>query len=163
MKHLLKATTFPPLPSLLALLLLSGSLLPAAGTDPLADLLVRKGVISSEEASSLREQSQPALASLLVQKGIITRAEAESLARPEDQDEGKRLNVRSASTPDPGKAMTGNLPLKRDPAVTSSINLSLYGYVKLDAIYDSQRANNGNQARFVLPRSGQGDDDVFSL
>lgn len=163
MKRLLKLTRLPLLPIFLALLLLNGSQLPAADTAPLVDLLVRKGVISSEEASSLRGENEPALADLLVHKGIITRAEAENLARPEGPERKGRLNAKPASSTDAGKAMTGNLPLKRVPAVTSSIDLSLYGYVKLDAIYDSQRANNGNQARFVLPDSGQGDDDVFSL
>ncbi|MFO7724711.1 MAG: hypothetical protein R6V45_04095 [Oceanipulchritudo sp.] len=163
MKHLLMPGGLVPLSCLLAVLLLAGSQLPAADTDPLADLLVRKGVISSEEASSLKGESQPALAELLVRKGIITRTEAENLDRPNGPDEAGPLHTKPAASPDPGKAMTGNLPLKRDPVVTSSINLSLYGYVKLDAIYDSQRTNNGNQARFVLPESGQGDDDVFSL
>jgi len=51
-----------------------------------------------------------------------------------------------------------------DPvSVSSKYDLSLYGYVKLDASYDSQRTAAGNLMFFVLPeKSGQSDDE-FNL
>lgn len=51
-----------------------------------------------------------------------------------------------------------------DPVgVTSKYDLSLYGYVKLDASYDSQRTAAGNLMFFVLPEKSGHKDDEFNL
>ena len=63
--------------------------------------------------------------------------------------------------------MTGRIPkdleIAATPRVSSRFNLDLYGYVKLDAAYDSQRTNNGDVAFYAKPESGTGDDDSFSM
>ncbi len=46
--------------------------------------------------------------------------------------------------------------------VTSKYRVCLYGYVKLDASYDTQQVKDGNLAFFVLPDAG-GSDDAFNL
>ncbi len=47
--------------------------------------------------------------------------------------------------------------------VSSKYDLSIYGYVKLDASYDSQRTAAGNLMFFVLPEKDSGKDDEFNL
>lgn len=47
--------------------------------------------------------------------------------------------------------------------VTSKYKVKLYGYVKMDSSYDSQKVQNGNLAFWVLPKSVNGSDDEFSL
>lgn len=65
------------------------------------------------------------------------------------------------------KKVTGRTPVPVEtppgPKVSSRFDLSFYGYVKLDAAYDSQRTAVGDLAFFSLPDSGAGDDDGFSL
>ena len=48
--------------------------------------------------------------------------------------------------------------------VLSSLDLELYGYVKLDASYDTHEVNSGNFAVFVLPENGdRTNDDEFNI
>ncbi len=47
--------------------------------------------------------------------------------------------------------------------VQSKYDLSFYGYVKMDASYDTQRTDAGNLMRFVLPEGADGRDDEFNL
>jgi hypothetical protein len=41
--------------------------------------------------------------------------------------------------------------------------LKPYGYIKLDAIYDSQRVKNGELAYYVMPKEAGKDDDEFNM
>lgn len=48
-------------------------------------------------------------------------------------------------------------------AMQSAYQVTLYGYVKLDAAYDSQRTAAGNLMFFALPEGRDGRDDEFNL
>ena len=47
--------------------------------------------------------------------------------------------------------------------VKSKFEVSLYGYVKLDASYDTHRTHNGNLMFFVLPEGEAGKQDEFNM
>ena len=47
--------------------------------------------------------------------------------------------------------------------VLSSLDLEIYGYVKLDASYDTHEMNSGNFALFVLPEGQRTNDDEFNI
>ncbi|HAS81505.1 MAG TPA: hypothetical protein DCS43_02205 [Verrucomicrobia bacterium] len=47
--------------------------------------------------------------------------------------------------------------------VTSKYDVSLYGYIKLDAAYDSQRTFAGNLMYYVLPEGKDGGQDEFNM
>ena len=49
------------------------------------------------------------------------------------------------------------------PAVTSDYPMDIYGYLKLDAAFDTGGANNGNYLRWVDPDGVGRDDDQFSV
>lgn len=69
----------------------------------------------------------------------------------------------AAPRPTPAAAESAVPVLRAKPVSRSGLDLDFYGFVKLDAAYDSQRTVNGNLALYVLPESGNGDDDAFSL
>lgn len=52
---------------------------------------------------------------------------------------------------------------KEPVAVTSKFDVSLYGYVKVDAAYDTHRTASGNLMLFVLPYGEEGKKDEFNL
>lgn len=52
---------------------------------------------------------------------------------------------------------------KEPLAVTSMFEISLYGYVKVDAAYDTHRTAAGNLMFFVLPYGEEGKKDEFNL
>lgn len=52
---------------------------------------------------------------------------------------------------------------RQTPSVTSKFDLRLYGYVKLDLAYETQRTHFVDQGYFVKPNSGSGDDDALSF
>jgi len=54
---------------------------------------------------------------------------------------------------------TGSDPI----AVTSKFEVSIYGYVKVDAAYDTHHTSTGNLMFFVLPYSELGKQDEFNL
>ena len=47
--------------------------------------------------------------------------------------------------------------------VWSSLDIQIYGYLKLDAAYDDSRINNGNFAQWVTPEDRNDDDDQFNM
>jgi hypothetical protein len=47
--------------------------------------------------------------------------------------------------------------------VWSSLDVQIYGYLKLDAAYDGSRINNGNFAQWVTPENMNDDDDQFNM
>jgi hypothetical protein len=61
-----------------------------------------------------------------------------------------------ATTPEPDNEDTR-------PAVRGRYPMDLYGYIKLDAGYDTGGANTGNFVRWVDPDDGGRDDDQFSV
>jgi hypothetical protein len=47
--------------------------------------------------------------------------------------------------------------------VWSDLDIQLYGYLKLDAAYDTSRINNGNYAKWVEREDNNDDDDQFNM
>ena len=47
--------------------------------------------------------------------------------------------------------------------VWSSLDIQIYGYLKLDAAYDTSRTTNGNYAQWVDPENMNDDDDQFNM
>ena len=47
--------------------------------------------------------------------------------------------------------------------VWSSLDIQLYGYLKLDAAYDSSQVDNGNYAKWVEQENAKSDDDQFNM
>mgnify|MGYP001134588746 CR=1 FL=1 len=47
--------------------------------------------------------------------------------------------------------------------VWSDLDIQLYGYLKLDAAYDSSQTTNGNYAQWVDPENNNNDDDQFNM
>ena len=47
--------------------------------------------------------------------------------------------------------------------VWSSLDVQIYGYLKLDAAYDDSQINNGNFAQWVMPENRNDDDDQFNM
>jgi len=47
--------------------------------------------------------------------------------------------------------------------VKSSVDIEIYGYLKLDAAYDTQRTDVGDFARWVEHSSGRGHDDQYNM
>lgn len=136
----------------------------ATSTADLTDLLVSKGVITAEEAAALDMETTEAtsLTDLLVSKGVITREEASALPGGMETSRMARIDRYEAPSPNTSAGVTGRVP-PVPPSVTSKFALSIYGYAKLDAVFESRRTNAGDLAFFVLPESAQGDDDAFYL
>jgi hypothetical protein len=59
------------------------------------------------------------------------------------------------------KKSVGASPDKK--SVWSNLDIELYGYIKLDAAYDSARLNNGNYIKWVESGTYNGNDDQFSM
>ena len=47
--------------------------------------------------------------------------------------------------------------------VLSNLNIQLYGYLKLDAAYDTSRTDDGNFAKWVERENANRDDDQFNM
>lgn len=47
--------------------------------------------------------------------------------------------------------------------VWSNLDIQLYGYLKLDAVYDSSRIDNGNYAKWVERENSNSNDDQFNM
>ncbi len=52
---------------------------------------------------------------------------------------------------------------KEKPSVQTKYPVELYGYIKLDAAYDTARMDNGNFPRWVLSESTNDNDDEFNM
>lgn len=47
--------------------------------------------------------------------------------------------------------------------ILSNLDIQFYGYLKLDAAYDTSRINNGNYAKWVEPENNNDDDNQFNM
>jgi len=96
---------------------------------------------------------------------ICLAADSEDLAREnaelkrkvekldKDMEELRKIVIPQAET-------TGSQSPK---IVWSDLDIQLYGYLKLDAAYDSSRINNGNYAQWVEQENNNKDDDQFNM
>ncbi len=67
----------------------------------------------------------------------------------------KELGVRLDRLPEAARAAK--------PAMRSKYQVDLYGFIKLDAAYDTSRTSTGNFARWVLPEGVNNNDDQFNM
>jgi uncharacterized coiled-coil protein SlyX len=127
---------------------------------------------SSFAIASEREVSPEDLYALVTELQATVEAQQEQIASL--QETVTSLQQQQTAAPAPAgpepladKKVTGRTPVPVEappgPKVSSRFDLSFYGYVKLDAAYDSQRTAVGDLAFFSRPDSGAGDDDSFSL
>jgi len=58
---------------------------------------------------------------------------------------------------------TGSADTQAQKPVWSSLDIQLYGYLKLDAAYDSSRIDNGNYAKWVERENANSNDDQFNM
>lgn len=65
-------------------------------------------------------------------------------------------------TPKPVETKTPSLPEASKTTFLSKFPMQFYGYIKLDAAYDTHRGNNGNIFSFALPKKN-GSDDEFNM
>jgi hypothetical protein len=61
-----------------------------------------------------------------------------------------------------GPRTAGETPATRLP-VWSTLDIQLYGYLKLDAAYDDSRIDNGNYAKWVERENTNSNDDQFNM
>jgi hypothetical protein len=69
--------------------------------------------------------------------------------------------VPAPAAPAPAAPVAAATPAKADKPAKPTV--SLYGYVKLDAAYDTARADNGDFVKWVLPEGPGGKDDQFNM
>ena len=59
------------------------------------------------------------------------------------------------------RAVSADTPVRKP--VWSNLDIQLYGYLKLDAAYDSSRIDNGNYAKWVERENTNSNDDQFNM
>ncbi|MBL7185938.1 MAG: hypothetical protein ISS70_06410 [Phycisphaerae bacterium] len=88
----------------------------------------------------------------------MTSENAELKKRVERLD--KELAELKKAVTEQGQA-TEALPASKP--IWSSLDIQLYGYLKLDAAYDTSRTDDGNFAKWVEPENNNSDDDQFNM
>ncbi len=75
------------------------------------------------------------------------------------------LKERAAADAKAAEAKAAAKPAGEKPAVRAKFDTELYGYVKVDASYDTNRFNTGNYSAWVLPTTkiDAGQDNEFTL
>jgi len=103
---------------------------------------------------------------LLISVGTICQAaDSEDLARDNAELRQKlnqidqELQSLKKTVMDQSGETSGIMP----KMVWSTLDIQLYGYLKLDAAYDSSRIDNGNYAKWVENESVNDDDDQFNM
>lgn len=121
-------------------------------------MLLVPGVLWGQpsEVESLRAELAALQAQVAAQQATIARLQAavEALTAP-------------PASPPLGAAPLAAAPVVPPPAPSappaSAWDLDFYGYVKLDASYDTQRTSAGDLAYYLLPETGGQSDDEFNL
>lgn len=131
-------------------------------------LIVFPYALAANDASKLER-----LEDLVIQLQALVQGQQEEIrslqAKVSSLEEGSTVEGSPLQGVDPlaDKKVTGRtpapVPIDLGRKVSSRFNLDFYGYIKLDAAYDSQRTAAGDLAFYSLPKSGNGDDDSFSL
>ncbi|MHC4061247.1 MAG: hypothetical protein ACYSR6_06515 [Planctomycetota bacterium] len=111
----------------------------------------------------------------LARKNAELRKRVEKLER--ELEELKQIVIQEAQPPkmeppaapksDRSKLQKAPVRAERDiverKPVWSNLDIQLYGYVKLDAAYDTSRVDTGNFARWVESETTNKDDDQFNM
>jgi hypothetical protein len=100
-----------------------------------------------------------------VKENAELKARIEKLEK--ELDELKKIVMQQqqpAKTAEPSKPEPQQLkpPAEKKPVV-SELDIQIYGRLKLDAIYDTSRMDNGNYAKWVEPETRNKNDDEFNL
>ena len=109
-----------------------------------------------------------ALLSLILLVSVVSvcpAANSEDLAK-QNADLQKKIDQLDKELQGLKKAVseqTGQTMEELPKPVWSNLNIQLYGYLKLDAAYDTSRINNGDYAKWVDPQNLYGDDDQFNM
>lgn len=78
----------------------------------------------------------------------------------------QRLQMQEKTTAEQGETITQVKQTAVDPgkhSVRTKYPVDLYGYIKLDAAYDTSRTDTGNFARWVLPEGDNKNDRQFNI
>lgn len=165
-----------PAIALLALLVFVSqpAFLLAQEEDTVAELLARmEARLAAQEAELAAMRSQ-----MSAQQAEISRLQAELTATSEvvsetisreittvvDARVGSTMDAKVATALDERMAASGWKPQgEKKVSWHSQFDINFYGYVKLDAAYDSHRTSHGNFQFWTLPEGSEANDDEFSL
>jgi hypothetical protein len=152
-------------------------------TDPLIQVLVQKGVLSADDAKSIRgtpAEQRDQLLLLLKDKGVISAAEYTSVSgvsapitQPAVVNTGMTMVAQKKQTAAPKPAEPAVIPavapvrvLQTEPSkpeglipdikLGSGAKLKLYGFLKASAAYDTSQ-NNNSGFDFIIPATGSVD------
>mgnify|MGYP001766907716 CR=1 FL=1 len=78
-------------------------------------------------------------------------------------DEIKKLVLKEAPAAPAPVPEAAPVAKKEEPPAKKKPSVELYGYIKLDAAYDTSRTDVGDFARWVMPEGPGGHDDEFNL
>jgi len=97
-------------------------------------------------------------------KGLVdtVKAQAGEIESLKAADKSKLYEARLAEARRQLDAAPSVPPAGKFP-VLSGQEIELYGYIKLDAAWDSARSSNGNFARWVESEGGRNNDDTFNV
>jgi len=103
---------------------------------------------------------------LVVAVAGVSGAQSSSDLARENADLQKRIDKLDKELEDIKKSVaqqTGMEDGAGPKVVWSNLDIQLYGYLKLDAAYDSSRIDNGNYAKWVEQESANSNDDQFNM
>lgn len=103
---------------------------------------------------------------LVVALAGVSRAQSSSNLAREDADLQKRIDKLDKELEDLKKSIAQQAGTEDGTApkvVWSNLDIQLYGYLKLDAAYDSSRIENGNYAKWVERENTNSNDDQFNM
>lgn len=119
-------------------------------------LLVPAGLVSGQDAT-VQDELQT-----LKKENAELREKVRLLEQ--SVEEIKKLVQREApAVPTPAPAPPAPVAKKEAPPAKAKPSVELYGYVKLDASYDTARTDVGDYARWVQPEGAGGKDDQFNM
>lgn len=116
-------------------------------------------IVAAAGSSGAASESDPSapLGTSLAKENTELKKRVEKL-EGEVEELKRTAPLRSAS----GPQIAGETSATRLP-VWSSLDVQLYGYLKLDAAYDSSQVENGNFAKWVEQENTKSDDDQFNM
>jgi len=103
---------------------------------------------------------------LVVALAGVSRAQSSSDLARENADLQKRIDKLDKELEDLKKSVAQQIGMEDGTApkvVWSNLDIQLYGYLKLDAAYDSSRIDNGNYAKWVERENTNTNDDQFNM
>ncbi len=112
------------------------------------DVLENQLILMNEKLNAIRDQ--------IAQNRVSAAAAVSDAAAVSEVKPEVKAEVKPEAKPEAPKA-----PEK--PSLKTKYGVDLYGYVKLDSVWDSGRMEVGNYAKWVNPQSKTGNDKMYSL